>query len=236
MRIISWNIQGLKKPQAAQEVKLLKRKYDPDVLFLLETMVNETNLLRIMPTLGFDHFDYVLPSHSGGIVVLWRDNSVHVSVLLQQPRVIHMLIYDPVLAQTSVVSSTYAPVQISQKAPFWEHLLELNNVIDSPWCLIGDFNELENFSEKRGGQCPVPSRFNRLPQFLSDINAESIKVNGCLFTWKRRHLSSLIYECLDRAIARADWGQIYSHASLLHGCFSCSDHCPIILSMNLIPE
>jgi len=53
-------------------------------LFLLETMVNEKNLLRIVPNLGFDHFDYVLPSsHSGGIVVLWCNNSIHASVLLK---------------------------------------------------------------------------------------------------------------------------------------------------------
>ena len=202
MWIISWNIQGLKKPQAAQEVNLLKRKYDPDVLFLLETMVNEKNLLCIVPILGFDHFDYVLPSsHSGGIVVLWCNNSMHVSVLLKQPRAIHMLIYDPMPAQTSVVSGIYALAPINQKAHFWEYLLELNNVIDSPWCLIGDFNELENFNEKRGGQMPAPSHFTRLTKFLSDINAETIPVNGCLFTWKQRYMLTLIYERLDRAIA-----------------------------------
>ena len=59
MKIISWNTQGLKKSQFAQEIKLLKQKFNPDILFLLETMVNEMNLLRILPTLGFDRFDYV---------------------------------------------------------------------------------------------------------------------------------------------------------------------------------
>jgi len=96
------------------------------------------------------------------------------------------------------------------------------------------FNELENYNEKRGGQVPSPSRFIRLNNFLSDINAESIKVNGCLFTWKKRFMSNLIYERLDRAIAIADWGQLYPDASLMHGCFSCSDHCPIILNTNMV--
>ena len=70
MKIIRWNAQGLKKSQVSQEIKLLKRKFNLDILFLLETTVNEQNLLRILPTLGFDHFDYVLPtSHSVGITV-----------------------------------------------------------------------------------------------------------------------------------------------------------------------
>jgi len=85
MKIVSWNIQGLKKPQVVQEIKLLKRKFNPDILFLLETLVNEKNLLRILPNLGFDFFDYVLPSsHSGGITVLWCNKSIHASVILKE--------------------------------------------------------------------------------------------------------------------------------------------------------
>jgi len=49
-----------------------------------------------------------------------------------------MLIYDPAYAQTSVVSGIYAPAQTHHKAQFWEHLKELDAVIDSPWCVIGD--------------------------------------------------------------------------------------------------
>ena len=231
MRIISWNTRGLKKPQVTQEIKILTRKYHPDIVFLLETMVNEQNLLRIVPSLGFDHFDYVLPtSHSGGIVVLWNNENVHISVLHKHPRAIHMLIHDPTIAKTTVVSGIYAPAQSAQKHQFWAHLKELNAVMDSPWCLIGDFNELENCNEKSGGLAPALSRFSRLNNFLSEIDAASVQVNGCQFTWKRRSQNHLIYERLDRAIARIDWGQIYPEAYLTHGCFSCSDHYPILLS------
>ena len=68
MKIISWNVQGLKGVQVMQEIKILNRIHKPNMLFLLETMVNEINLLRILSNLGFRHFDYVLPhNHSGGI-------------------------------------------------------------------------------------------------------------------------------------------------------------------------
>jgi len=41
MKIISWNVQGAKKDQVLQEVKLLSQTHKPDMVFLLETMVNE---------------------------------------------------------------------------------------------------------------------------------------------------------------------------------------------------
>jgi len=112
-------------------------------------MVNEKNLLRILPTLGFDHFDYVLPSsHLGGIAVLWCNNTIHTSVLYKQQRAINMLLYDPTCIQTFIVSGIYARAQSQLKDQFWAHLKELSYVINSPWCLIGDFNELETYNEK----------------------------------------------------------------------------------------
>jgi len=50
-----------------------------------------------------------------------------------------------------MVSGVYAPVQQREKESFWNHLLQLSHVVELPWCLIGDFNELANPSEKNGG-------------------------------------------------------------------------------------
>ena len=95
MKVISWNVQGAKKVQVLQELKLLSRIHKPDVLFLLETMVNEENIARLLPTLGYDQYDYVLPvNHSGGIAVLWNNGQIYTSVLFKETRAIHLLIHD----------------------------------------------------------------------------------------------------------------------------------------------
>ena len=75
-------------------------------------MVNEKNTLRILPTLGYDHFDYVLPSnHSRGLAALWNNGVIHASVLYKEPRALHMLVHDTANAHTSVVSGIYALAQ-----------------------------------------------------------------------------------------------------------------------------
>ena len=110
MIIISWNIQGAKKPQIISKVHFLSRTYKADIIFLLETMVNETNVRKILPQMGFKHFDYVLPTnHSGGIAVLWNNGKIHASLLLKEPRAIHMLVHDPAKGQNSIISGYMLP-------------------------------------------------------------------------------------------------------------------------------
>jgi len=71
MKVVCWNVQGVKKTQVVQEVKFPAKTHKPDILFLLKTMVNESNVRRILPLMGFDHSDFVSPvNHSGGIAVL----------------------------------------------------------------------------------------------------------------------------------------------------------------------
>jgi len=115
-------------------------------------MVNEKNILKILPQMGCDHNDYVLPhNHSGGIAVLWNNDNIHASILLKEPRAIHMLVHDPEKGQNIIVSGIYSLAQIRDKDQFWEHLTDLNTVFDIPWCLMGDLNELGSPEEKKGG-------------------------------------------------------------------------------------
>jgi len=139
MKIISWNTQGAKKPHVIKEVQFLIRTYKADMIFLVEIMVNEKKVLKILPQMGFDHFDYVLPTnHSGNIVVLWNNGKIHASPLFKDSRTIHMLIHDSKKTHNSILSGIYAPAQ-------------LNLVIDVLWCLMGNFNGLASPNEKKRG-------------------------------------------------------------------------------------
>ena len=75
------NVQGINKAQVPQEIHFLKRLYNPQLIFLLETLVNKNNILSILPKMGFDNFDYVEPvNHSGGLAVLWNNGLIHASL------------------------------------------------------------------------------------------------------------------------------------------------------------
>jgi len=218
------------------EIQFLKRTHKPDIVFLLETMVNEKNIRNFLPRIGFEHFDFVEPTnHSGGLAILWNNEKIHASILRKEQRAIHMLIHDPSINQNLIISGIYAPAQQRDKEIFWNHLYHLNEVIDLRWCIIGDFNELANPSEKHGGRPQPSTKFVRLNDFRNTINASTIPTNGSLFTWKKHIHTHLIYQRLDRAIGRNNWNNLFPDAVVVHGNFTCSDYSPIILS-NSIPR
>jgi len=63
-----------------------------------------------------------------------------------------MLVHDTQKQINVVISGVYAPAQLMEKDEFWNMLIQMNNVVDLPWCINGDFNELAGPSEKKGGK------------------------------------------------------------------------------------
>jgi len=91
MKIVSWNVQGIKKPQQLWKLLFLISTYKPDIIYILETMVSEEHITKIIPKIRFDHFDYVpLINHSGEIAALWNNGKIHAFVLRKEPRAIHV--------------------------------------------------------------------------------------------------------------------------------------------------
>ena len=124
--------------------------------FLTETMVAESTTKCPISHFGFDYYDFVNPvNHSGGLWVLWNNTNIIANVLLKEQCFIHMLVLDVKTQQLSTISSVYTSIKPSEKSFFWNHLSELNNIIDTPWCIIGDFNELEDRAD-RGGETNFP--------------------------------------------------------------------------------
>ena len=67
-----------------------------------------------------------------------------------------------------------------------------------------DFNEILCPNEKLGGQSPIIIRFQLLNNFLSVVNVECVHIFDQLFASKKRVHTHLLYERLDRTIARKD--------------------------------
>jgi len=60
MRVISWNVQGVKKQILKEVINLPTQTHKPDKFRLLETMVDEHNTNYITSKLELNYFDYTL--------------------------------------------------------------------------------------------------------------------------------------------------------------------------------
>jgi len=152
MKVVCWDVQGAKKPHLRLEVGFITRTINPDILFMLETMVKEQNAESIITTLGFSHHERI-PStnHCGGIWCFWNPVNVDVTIITKDNRAIHCSVADMITNKHCILTAVYAPAQSAEKEVFWPHLQQLNESFTLPWCIIGDFDELLDSSNKIGG-------------------------------------------------------------------------------------
>ena len=184
MKIICWNVQGTKKSQLRHKVGF-NRTIKPDILILLETLVNGQNTDLIINQLGYRYSSTIPPiNHMGAFGSSGMNENVDVSIIAKETRIMHCLVHDKLNAKECLLSAVYASARENQKDTFWEHLYHLHNSIDKPWCIMGDFNEMLNASEKIGGTPLTSSKLQRLNDFLHYSNSFDATVQGRLFTWK----------------------------------------------------
>jgi len=166
MKVVSCNVQGAKKPQLQLEVGFINRTIRPGILILVETMVNEHNADLIIKTLGFSHYERIpTDNHCSGIWCLWNSINVDVTIIAKESRAIHCHVIHNVNNKQCMLIAIYAPGRSGHKDVFWRHLKQLNELINLPWCLIGDFNELLQFSDKVGVAPPTIPRSRRPNDF-----------------------------------------------------------------------
>ena len=67
MKIICWNVEGAKKSQLRHEVGLINRTIKPNILILLETLVNCQNTDLIINQLGFNYSSTIPPVNHMGV-------------------------------------------------------------------------------------------------------------------------------------------------------------------------
>lgn len=71
MKLLAWNCWGLGRPSAARALQEIVKTMDPARIFLMETMIDEVCLSRVMRKSGFSFYIYVPPlGRRGGLVFL----------------------------------------------------------------------------------------------------------------------------------------------------------------------
>ena len=119
MKIICGNVQGAKESQLRHEVGFINRTIKPDILILLETLVNCQNIDFIIKQLGYSYYSAVPPvNHTGGIWLLWNDENVDVSIIAKETRIMHCLVLDKLTAKECLLSAVYALAREVKKMIF----------------------------------------------------------------------------------------------------------------------
>ncbi|KAA3466242.1 putative Transposon TX1 [Gossypium australe] len=92
----------------------------------------------------------------------------------------------------------------------WNLLRQLSNNNSILWVVLGDFNEIANSFEKKGGCHCSERQMLAFRSALEECNLTDLGYRGRWFTWERGRVSSTnIRERLDRGVATLSWLELF---------------------------
>ncbi|CAL2238143.1 unnamed protein product [Prunus armeniaca] len=229
MILVSWNVRGAGKVECASTIRDLKKAYGIDVFVVLELRIGGSRALSVAKSLGFSHYHIVDPiGFSGGVWLLWNDNSISLHVVAHSSQTITALV--TMDAKRWLLIVVYASPCSNVRTSLWKYFDGLTTVCNLPWLLLGDFNDIVCGDEKLGGNLDVGGQ--HFIEWLDRNHLIDLGFSGANFTWcNKRGEEDIIWKRLDRGLCNIDWRFLFSEAHLSHLPRVNSDHCPIMVKL-----
>lgn len=232
LKIIYWNFRGAGSQRCSSILNDLIRLHSLDMLILAEPKVSGSKAEEAIGRINMPSLERIdAEGKSGGLWVLSRNNNFKVEVLKVGYSFIHLSIKREECLEM-ICTAVYIYPQTTRKKLCVDNIKDLARGVTTPWCIIGDFNEILNEEEKRGGAPIDQNRCYRFKRWLNDCGLINLEAIGPRFTWRGQDYKGYgrIYERLDRVVCNAKWRNKFHEASVLNLPRIKSDHHPILLA------
>ncbi|CAB4286404.1 unnamed protein product [Prunus armeniaca] len=206
MKTFVWNCQGIGGGLIVSSLKEQVRLHTPDIVVLLETKTRRHRYEYLKRQLGMEFLFAVEPRGlSGGLCMFWRDFQ-QVELIKYADFCIEALLYDPDLQLKWI-----------RRCP-------------EPCLCLGDFNDILEATEKKGGNPRSERSLADFQAFVTDVGFLDLDFTGYPHTWRNRRENGLIQERLDRGLASEPWLRNYPEARVMHVALAGSDHAALLLT------
>ncbi|KAL9669643.1 hypothetical protein QQ045_007190 [Rhodiola kirilowii] len=128
------------------------------------------------------------------------------------------------------VTLFYGNPETHRRGESWELIRSLNRLMNEPWLIFGDFNEVLFGWEIKGRRVRGEWQMKKFRDVLQECNLSDIGFRGAQFTYSNKRKG--VWETkarLDRAFATFEWRQRFPTAEVWHEVSGCSDHSPLII-------
>ena len=202
-------------------------------MVVLEKKLNKASVEEIMRRKFSDwHFTHNFASHNAGrILILWKQDKIHLSVLESNAQLIHCAIDCKTTAKRLQVSFIYGLHSIMARRSLWMNLNSINANMNCPWLLIGDFNSILSPTDRFNGAEPNAYELQDFVDCYSDLGLGSINTHGPLYTWT----NGRVWSKLDRALCNQAWFNSFGNSACeVMEFISISDHTPLVVTTELV--
>ncbi|CAM8880508.1 unnamed protein product [Rhodiola kirilowii] len=230
MKILAWNCRGLGYSSAVRALKEVISSSCPLVVGIIETKCGSRRCEDVRIQLGFDCY-FVVPAcgRSGGLALFWNNitdvdvvsySGFHIDFRLSHKGFVHITLF-------------YGNHKASLRYKSWDLMRKLRRLIRSPWCLLGDLNEICGFSESTSSNLSRRANMEQFRQALLDCGLMDLGYKGSKFTYSNKRLGRDEVRCrLDRAVGDELWVDRYPNMTVQHLTSHHSDHSPLFLNLD----
>lgn len=167
LKVMYWNCRGAGSQRCTSILNDMIKLHCLDLLVIAKPKISGKKAKETIKRINMQCLERLeADGRSGGLWVFTRNNNVRIEVIKVGFSFIHLFIKGeegPEMACTAV----YIYPQSARKRCCFDSIKALARDIRIPWFIIGDFNEIMNENEKKGG---APIDHNRCYRFRRWLN------------------------------------------------------------------
>ncbi|XP_058205582.1 uncharacterized protein LOC131319373 [Rhododendron vialii] len=196
------------------------------MLLIQETKLESLERITVQKMWGNADFEFVCSNAmgtSGGLLCIWNRDFFKVdSVIVHRSFIQLQGVINTIFP--CVVVNVYALNEVVHRRLVWEELLNIKANSSIPWCVWGDFNEIQAVNERLGCLRIVRD----FVDFQNNMELIDLPMLGRKFTWTNFQ-DHAIHSRLDRFLVSIQWMENFKliQRGLPRPIY---DHCPRVLS------
>ncbi|XP_060216639.1 uncharacterized protein LOC132644099 [Lycium barbarum] len=188
---------------------------------------NVQHIQRFRRRLGMRYAHY---NYNGKLWFFVNDNmDVEIMQDLEQQITVKLLFQE--WNKSLMVTMVYSKCDHMEIIRLWDSLYSLDDHMDLPWLVGGDFNVIMSKDEKIGGLPVFPNEYEDFAFCINSCELFDINYKGSLFTWwNGKAGSECIFKRLDRMIANSKLQDWFVHMEVEHLSRTGSDHALLLFT------
>ncbi|XP_016652264.1 PREDICTED: uncharacterized protein LOC107881841 [Prunus mume] len=230
LMILIWNVRGAGDKSLSKILKNIIQLNHVEVLAVLEPRISGDKAMRVVNGLGFTNHHIVdANGFSGGIWLLWNCSNIHLNIVACSSQSITAMITQG--SSSWILTVVYAHPCLRIKRSLWTYLDGVSSTNNLPWLVTGDFNEIVDDSEKKGGRAVHCN--SGFADWIGRHHLVDLGFSGAQFTWYKKNVhGETLWERLDRGLCNITWRHKFPEGFVRHLPRVKSDHYPLLISLN----
>lgn len=178
MNFILWNSKGAGNKNFRRHAIDMIQTYKPSIMAVVEPRISGATARKVLRSLRMPKSHVAEPEgFDGGICLSWEESILSVDVLFSSSQMVHAFVQKPG-SDNFLLKILYDSPILENQRRLWSLLENLDRSLNLPWVVMGDFNDVLNSSQKRGGLAPSIGRCMSLNSMILSCRLLDLGFNG----------------------------------------------------------